>query len=1016
MNASQSKRKRFKLDTLILLAGFAALMLLALWIGVFFQLHAEKKIIQQHAQGRGQVIARTFAEHCNYVLRQADHAAHLFQSLHNNSNGNLTLNEFVQKELRDAFGNDLVSQLYLIDTDGNMLESSSPAADPRSRRQTNFFKEHASRASLMARVGTPVVDGDNTWMIQMSRRLQKKDGSFAGVILVEIDPIYLVDQYDYSDLGLQGSLILRNVSNNMAVHRIGHNVTRSEKMQVHITQLGLNREGGMDEQVTVEQQFDKLARLYNVRDLPEYNVQAVVGLPLADITTRFAVYQKMYFGYAVAVSLLIIIGTGILTWQTQRSRRNMRAARAAEAILSSAAEGSLDAFYILRCDRDEDDNILDFTVTHINERGAKLLGISALDLRGKRLCATLPGFRNGGYFQTYVQVAESGTPLEEEYEIDIPQIKARWLHHQIVSTGNGVAITVRDITARKNAELETRKNRNFLKSLIDYLPVLVSVTASTHATSGNGNSGSGKIMIWNRAASSFTGIAQQDVLGKKPHEVFDEAATRAILAREQRLIDDNLLEYRAEEIMKRFDGSIGKMQTVSVPLRNDAGEVEYILCIAEDITLRREHELQIRKSQAELAALNDASPLGLVGADRTGQCRYVNRTFEVIAGISREQALGDGWVQAIYEDDRKKIAQGLEFLMKNTGSYQDIYRLIHPNGRLVWASVKIAAIWIDGKIEGFVGSVDDITQRREAELALRESEARLRTITNTIPAMVAYIDANEVYRFHNKAYEREIGISMLDTNGKTVRQVVGEARYAVIAPYIRRVLAGETVTYEDNVSHGDQFRMMQATYIPQFADDGTSVIGFHVMRHDITATKLEEQRLVHLAQLDVLTGLSNRAGFMQKLRDAMHHCRQHGGLIALMYMDIDYFKAVNDTHGHHVGDLLLSNFAQRLCQSLRAVDNVARLGGDEFTVIMEHLSRADDAHAVAEKVVQVMRQSFVLEGVEVCISTSIGLAFFAGSDISAEALMNKADMMLYQAKHGGRNTWRAAPVESPTSA
>lgn len=1005
MIASQAKRKRFKLDTLFLLAGFAALLLLALWSGVIFQLRAEEKIILQNAQGRGQAMARTFAEHCNYVLRQADHAAHLFQVLHNNSNGNITLSEFIQKELRDAFGNDLVSQLYLIDPEGNMLESSSPAADPRSRRHASFFKEHATHTTLTLKVGTPVVDGNNSWVIQMSRRLQAKDGSFAGVILVEIDPVYLVDQYDYSELGMQGSLILRNVGNNMAVHRVGHNVTRSEKMQVQITQLGLNRDGSIEEKVTVQQHFDKVARLYNVRDLPEYNVQALVGLPLSETTARFAVYQQMYYGYAIAVSLLIIIGTGFLTWQTQRSRQNMRAARAAEAILSSAAEGSLDAFYILRCERDENDNILDFIVTHINQRGAKLLGVSAADMRGKPLCATLPGFRKGGFLQRYVQVVESSVPLEEEYEINIPQINARWIHHQIVSTGDGVAITVRDITARKSAELETRNNRNFLQSLIDYLPVLVSVTASTK----HGN-GSGKIMIWNHAASSFSGFAQQDVLGKTPQEVFDEAAAQAMLAREERLLRDNLLEYRAEEIMTRFDGSIGYMQTVSVPLRNEVGDIEYILCIAEDVTLRREHELQIRKSQAELAAVNDASPLGLVGADRTGQCRYVNRTFEIIAGISREDALGDGWMRAIFHEDRKKVWHGFTFLLENQGSYQDIYRLAHPNGRLVWASVKLAAIWIDGKIEGFVGSVDDITQRREAELALRESESRLRTITNTIPAMVAYIDANEVYRFHNKAYEREIGISMLDTNGKTVLQVVGAARYAVIAPYIRRVLAGETVTYEDNVSHDGQFRVMQATYIPQFAEDGTTVIGFHVMRHDITATKLEEQRLVHLAQLDVLTGLSNRAGFMQKLRDAMTHCREHGGLIALMYMDIDHFKPVNDTHGHHVGDLLLSNFAQRLCHSLRGADSVARLGGDEFTVIMEHLSRPEDAHVVAEKVVQVMRQSFLLEGLEVRISTSIGLAFFEGSEISAEALMNQADMMLYQAKHGGRNTWRAAPA------
>ncbi|MBI3228731.1 MAG: diguanylate cyclase, partial [Burkholderiales bacterium] len=389
----------------------------------------------------------------------------------------------------------------------------------------------------------------------------------------------------------------------------------------------------------------------------------------------------------------------------------------------------------------------------------------------------------------------------------------------------------------------------------------------------------------NQAAQSLSGFSAADVLGKTPQEAFPAAMADTMLQRERALLSGPSGEYRSDEIVTRQDGSICYLHTVAVPLRNEAGQLDYILCIAEDVT-----------------------------------------------------------------------------------------------------------------------------RRRDAESALRESESRLRTITNTMPAMVAYLDAQEHYRFYNRAYEKEIGINMARADGKTVLEVVGPERYKVISPYIRRVLAGEVVEYEDDVSRDGVFRVLLANYIPQYAEDGTTVIGFHVMRQDITAQKLEEQRLLQLAQLDVLTGLSNRAGFMQKLRDAMTHCRQHGGLIGLMYMDIDFFKAVNDTHGHHVGDLLLSAFAQRLCHSLRTADSVARLGGDEFTVIMHNLARTEDAHAIADKVVQVMQQSFVLEELELHVSASIGLAYFAGGDASAEALMNQADMMLYSAKRSGRNTWRAAPL------
>ncbi|MBI3231021.1 MAG: hypothetical protein HYZ45_12855, partial [Burkholderiales bacterium] len=373
MNASQAQRQGFKLDTLFLLAGFAALLLLALWAGVGFQLTEESRNIRADGQARSQAMVRTFAEHCNYILRQADHATHLFQALHNQSNGALTLHHFVHSELNSA---------------------------------------HASRSSSALYVDTPVTDSTaQSWTIQMSRRLLWKDGSFAGVILVEIDPLYLVDQYDYSDLSTQGSLILRNINSEMSVQRVGHNITRS-KMQVSITPMRIDGEHMTEEKIEVTQIFDKVPRRYNVRELPEFGIQALVGLPISDTTQRFKMYQQMYFAYASAVSLLIIVGTTFLTRQTLRSRRNMRAARDAEGILSSAAEGSLDAFYILRCVRDANNEISDFLITHVNQRGAHMLGIPADVLRGKLLCATLPRFRDDGYFARYVQVVNTGTPLE----------------------------------------------------------------------------------------------------------------------------------------------------------------------------------------------------------------------------------------------------------------------------------------------------------------------------------------------------------------------------------------------------------------------------------------------------------------------------------------------------------------------------------------------------------------------------------------------------------------------------
>lgn len=295
-------------------------------------------------------------------------------------------------------------------------------------------------------------------------------------------------------------------------------------------------------------------------------------------------------------------------------------------------------------------------------------------------------------------------------------------------------------------------------------------------------------------------------------------------------------------------------------------------------------------------------------------------------------------------------------------------------------------------------------QRLQAAVRqVRESEARLHTIANTMPAMVAYIDAQERHRFHNQAYEAYLGPDSQQTLGKTVREVVGEERYRFFEPYIRRALAGEALVYQQESELDGAYRCLESHYIPQFSPDGKEVLGFHVMRQDITAKKLEEMRLLQLAQYDALCGLCNRAGFQLRLFEAIKHSRDHTSLLALMYLDIDHFKSVNDNHGHKAGDALLQAFATRLAQVFRSSDTVARLGGDEFTVIMENLHTDNDACHLAEKVVAAMQAPFVLDSLSLRVSTSIGVAFFRGGAQTAEELIHEADMMLYQAKRGGRN-------------
>ncbi|CAN5433041.1 hypothetical protein BH11PSE11_BH11PSE11_22590 [soil metagenome] len=427
-----------------------------------------------------------------------------------------------------------------------------------------------------------------------------------------------------------------------------------------------------------------------------------------------------------------------------------------------------------------------------------------------------------------------------------------------------------------------------------------------------------------------------------------------------------------------------------------------------DISLRKYRELELLTQQAQLLAVSDASPLGLFRTGPDGACTYVNRAYEKMSGLSKELALGDGWAQSIHPEDRLKVFQGWGKSSKANQPYQAVYRFRHRDGRIVWASMKTASILVEGRILGYVGTVDDITARHEAEQALLKSEQRLRTITDALPALVAYVDADELFRFNNLAYERAFGVGRGEILDKTLREFLGEAEYELIRPYVRRVLNGESVSFEKDENREGRYRCAESSYIPQFAMDGEHVIGFHVMVQDITNKKIEERRLLQLAQSDSLTDLLNRAGFEHKLGEAMARSGVHGALMAVMYLDVDHFKAINDKLGHQVGDLLLKAFAARLSRSLRAGDVVARLGGDEFVVIMENLDRTEDAEKVAAKIVQSMRTLFSLEGHPVSATASIGVAFYRGGPADAKTLVRQADDMLYRAKAGGRNRYMLA--------
>lgn len=997
--ASTLRQLARRLFRVVLLPAFACALLAAMWSAVLVEVAAERQASHTEAVAHSESLARVLAGHVSHVLRQADHATQLYRLRHQSDGQAFTLAEFQRRGglLDSVLPVRLELPMARFDRDGQQVDAVNQFG-PSDVGNQPFFQTLAASSADSAVFSTIVTDSRaSRWQIQVARRLSDKNNRFDGAVVMRIDPELFVDDYDRLNLDDNGAMLLMSPGDGLSVGRAGDRLFTSDRVKF----APQRARGGSSSEMLAAAPLDGVARIYSASDMPRYGLSTLIGIDTRAAMARYQRHRTQYVGMAAIATILITGVIAILMKQSAQLRSSVHEARRAQATLRAAADGSLDGVLILSAWPRDKQKVSDFIIDNLNDKAADMLGRPRAELLGQKAFELMPHYREAGFFARYADVYARGQPLEEEIDVHVDGEEPRWIHHQIVPLQDGVAITSRDITARKRAEIEIHNNRSFLQSLVEHLPLLIYVK-SVRADSA------GVAMVWNKAAEQVTGYSAAQVMGKSDCDAFAPGFALCSVVSERDMLAHPRVIDHPEILIERPDGSQRYLHATAVPLYDGRGKTEFILCIAEDITLRRAQEQSLRASEAHLTAVTNASPLGLVRTDMWGNCTYVNKRFETITGRTREQALGRGWLDAFQNDEADYMPLVFEHQRRHDEPFVKITRCRRIDGKLIWASTKIAAIRLDGRIEGFIGTIDDITVLREAELALRESEARLRTIADTLPTMVAYIDASQVYRFHNRAYDREFARDGGTVVGTSILDTVGQARYATLLPFIARALAGETVMFEEHDGAEGSERTLEVTYIPQVGDDGVTVTGFHVMRQDITSQKREKRRLLRLAQVDALTGLANRAGFMQKLSAAMLENADEGRLMALMYMDIDHFKPVNDTHGHHVGDALLKAFSARLTHTLRASDTIARLGGDEFTIVMEKLGRREDASILAEKIVAAMQAPFELGEVTVMVSASIGLAYYTDGAPDPDALMREADRLLYQAKQADRNTYRAA--------
>ncbi|KLN56467.1 putative diguanylate cyclase YegE [Variovorax paradoxus] len=550
-----------------------------------------------------------------------------------------------------------------------------------------------------------------------------------------------------------------------------------------------------------------------------------------------------------------------------------------------------------------------------------------------------------------------------------------------------------DVTERKRIEFSLAHSEAQVRVIADNIPALVShVDSSLRYTFVNAQV---KALHKERA---MVGRSMPEVRGPADFAIVAPAYERA-LAGETVVVE------------KSGDAALGignrTFKAHYIPDRDADGVVQGVFAMTFDIT----DEVNIRKALTEqekrLRDVTDSIP-ALVGYfDSSEKCLFANSRARQMAGLGDGPLDGVTLRSALGKAVHRQIRPYLPLVREGKSVRFPVQAPLH--GRDGYFQVNLVADMDPqgDKLLGFYLMTFNITALKRAELRQAESERRLRTITDNLPALITYIDRDEKITFANATYREWLGVEPAGILGHHVSDVAGPELYLSRKAMIARALAGERVEFEAQTRTQGVDRATRVSYVPDIGPDGATR-GIFSLSLDISALKAVERQLSDLARFDTLTGLSNRLAFNEFLPGAIARAQRSGNALAVLFLDVDHFKTINDTLGHATGDGVLVEYARRLLASVRTTDTVARLAGDEFVVVLENVHTREAAVAVARKIVQqVGTAPFEVDGRSLNVTTSIGIAFHQAADASVTAadLLARADAALYRAKAAGRNTF-----------
>lgn len=623
----------------------------------------------------------------------------------------------------------------------------------------------------------------------------------------------------------------------------------------------------------------------------------------------------------------------------------------------------------------------DFVFVQFNRQAEETDQIKREELLGKKVTDVFPGVKEFGLFDVFERVYKTGQSEHFQAGYYRDEIREGWRVNDVSRLDDGCVMAVyKDVTqeiqtAHRENELGNLINKSLNEIYIFDKETLLFVYANAGALTNIGY--------------TMEELSQMTPLEIKP--LFNEETFQILL---QPLIDETLQLLSIETKHRRKDGTL---YDVEVRIQKMIyTEKEHFVVIGMDISDRVNNQREMIKLQHIIEQSDDLMMI----TDCEGVIEYVNGAYTKLTGWEKEKLLGvkpsllksGKSPQEFYDEMWKTILSGKTY----KGNIQNRKK----DKSYYWEEKTITPIRLNGDtITHFISTGKDITDQIQLKEALEESAHLFKTLTESSLAGIFLYQENFLYA--NQAYTSSLGYTLEELKQMTPMDIVVPEDRELIAQRMQSRLRGELhdqITYQDIkiITKSGEIRwfyiaIVTVKYHGKWTGLGTAI--------DMTERKHMEQQLERTAQTDILTGLYNRLKFDEIIAREISCVSRHNSSFSLIYLDIDFFKKINDTHGHDVGDIILKEISEIIRKTIRVSDYPFRWGGEEFIIICPS-TPMDDAKVLAERLREGVEKTLFVAGGKTTISVGV-TPYCVGETV--DEMIKRGDSALYQAKKEGRN-------------